>query len=626
MLGIPFFSGIQGIRTLELLGHFNYAGRFTSHICETPLGKQSMAGQDQGRTHRLTLAARRIPHERSRELRFEPLEARALMAADTVLEWNDILLDAVRVDRTAPPIASRAMAIVHAAIYDAVNSIARTGEAYLIEHLAHPRASLPAAAAAAAHATLAALFPAQVSTFDAALATTLAAIPNGPLEDAGVAVGQFVASQMLAARSNDGTTDVISYTPGVEPGEWQPTPPAFAASLLPQWPDLDPFCMTEGAQFLTDGPPELTSAEYTAAFNQVKEIGASNSAVRTADQTAIALFWANGAGTATPPGHWNEIAQSVSDARGLSLVQNARLFALLNLAQADAAICSWDAKYEFDFWRPVTGIRAADSDGNPDTAADSNWAPLIATPPFPSYTSGHATFSGAAAAVLDGFFGRDRIGFTVESEDAAVSARSFRSFSQAAKESALSRLYGGIHWSFDNDDGLAAGTELGQFVFSTFLQPIAAKPVAELVDGVLIVIGGDGSDRLKVDQRGSQLVVSLQGKRLGAFVSDDVDSIVIDARGGNDHVSLAHRISIDAEIYGGSGRDLLMGARGNDRLFGEAGNDLLMGFAGDDHLDGGAGADRMLGGLDRDTLVTDRTGEVIGRDRFDIIRNLRRRR
>jgi hypothetical protein len=548
------------------------------------------------------------------------------MAADAVVEWNDILLDAVRLDRTAPPKASRAMAIVHAAIYDAVNSIARTGEAYLVEHVAHPRASLPAAAAAAAHATLTALFPAQVSTFDAALAVTLSDIPNGPLEDAGVAVGQFAASQILSARSDDGATDIVSYTPGSEPGDWQPTPPAFVASLFPQWPDLDPFTMTDGAQFQADGPPELTSDEYTAAFNQVKELGASNSTVRTADQTAIALFWANGAGTATPAGHWNEIAQSVSELKGLSLVQNARLFALLNFAQADAAICSWDAKYEFDFWRPVTGIRAADSDGNPDTSGDPNWTPLIATPPFPSYTSGHATFSGAAAAVLASFFGRDRIAFTVESEDPGADARTFRSFSHAATESALSRLYGGIHWSFDNDDGLAAGTELGRFVFSNFLQPVAAQPVAELVDGVLIVIGGDGSDRLKVDQRGSQLIVSLQGKRLATFVSNDVESIVIDARSGNDHVSLAQRIRIDSEIYGGSGRDLLIGARGNDRLFGEAGNDLLMGFAGDDHLEGGAGVDRMLGGLGRDTLVTDETGEVIGRDRFDIIRNVRRAR
>ena len=585
-----------------------------------------MARQDQCLKHRSMRGARCTNALRSRELRFESLEPRALMAADTVLDWNDILLDAVRLDRTAPPIASRAMAIVHAAIYDAVNSISRTGEAYLVEHIAHPRASLPAAAAAAAHTTLAALFPAQVSTFDAALASTLGAISDGPLEDAGVAVGQFVANQILAARSNDGATDTVSYTPGTEPGDWQPTAPAFAPSLLPQWPDLDPFCMVDGAQFQAEGPPELASAEYAAAFNQVKLLGARDSTVRTDDQTAIALFWANGAGTATPPGHWNEIAQSVSEARGLSLVQNARLFALLNLAQADAAICSWEAKYEFNFWRPVTGIHAADSDGNPDTAADLSWAPLIATPPFPSYTSGHATFSGAAAAVLTGFFGRDRIAFTVESEDPAVGNRSFRSFSHAATESALSRLYGGIHWNFDNDDGLAAGAELGRFVFNNFLQPEAAQPVAELVNGVLIVIGGDGSDRLKIDQRGSQLIVSLQGRRFGAFVSADVESIVIDARAGNDHVSLAQRIRINSEIYGGSGRDFLIGARGNDRLFGEAGNDLLMGFAGDDHLEGGAGTDRMLGGSGRDTLVTDEAGEVIRRDRFDIVRNLRRAR
>src|SRR5262249_49859374 len=161
---------------------------------------------------------------------------------------------------------------------------------------------------------------------------------------------------------------VVSYTLGSEPGGWRPTPPGFVQTpLLPQWPSVTPFTMTDGDQFRPSAPPSLTSAEYTASFAQVKAIGAKDSAVRTAEQTQIALFWVNGPGTATPPGHWNEVAQAVAAGRGNSLAENARLFALLNLALADAAIVSWDAKYTYDFWRPVTAIRAADTDGNPDT-------------------------------------------------------------------------------------------------------------------------------------------------------------------------------------------------------------------------------------------------------------------
>jgi membrane-associated phospholipid phosphatase len=407
-------------------------------------------------------------------LRLEQLEDRSVPTGDMVLHWNDVLLDAIRADRTAPPMAARHMAIVHAAVYDAVNAIDRTHKPYAIDRHGPRNASPEAAVAAAAHRTLVKLFPAQRAGFDAELADSLADIPNGPAENRGVALGRSVAQAMLARRRHDGADRTVDYTPGSDLGDWQPTPPAFLPAQLPQWPDVKPFTMTGGSQFRPPAPPALGSPEYAASFDEVRAIGERDSAVRTPEQTAIAQFWINGPGTATPPGHWNEAAQVVAAVRGNTLAENARLFALLNLAQADAAIVSWDCKFEFDFWRPVTAIRAADLDGNSATAADPDWTPLIVTPPFPAYTSGHSTFSAAGAAVLAGFFGTDAVPFILRSETPAAGDRSFNGFWQAAVESGLSRIYGGIHWDFDNVHGLATGAALGQFVYANYLRPIRA--------------------------------------------------------------------------------------------------------------------------------------------------------
>jgi membrane-associated phospholipid phosphatase len=405
-------------------------------------------------------------------LRLESLDDRLVPAVDMVLRWNDVLLDAVRIDRTAPPEAARAMAITQVAVFDAVNAISRTYEPYAVVRKAPRGVSSEAAVAAAAHRALVKLFPEQRATFRAELAASLAEVPNGAAEKKGVALGRSVANKILALRRHDGADAVVPYTPGTRPGDWQPTPSAFAPAALPQWGEVTPFTMTSGAQFRPAAPPSLTSAEYTPAFAEVKEIGAADSATRTAEQTRIAQFWINGPGTATPAGHWNEVAQVVAEDQGNTLLENARLFALLNLALADAAIVSWDAKYEYNVWRPVTAIRAADADGNPDTAADPDWTPLIPTPPFPAYISGHSTFSAAGAAVLADFFGTDAIAFTLKSENPAAPDRSFTSFSQAAEESGLSRIYGGIHWSFDNVQGLATGDALGHFVTANYLEPL----------------------------------------------------------------------------------------------------------------------------------------------------------
>ena len=360
---------------------------------------------------------------------------------------------------------------MHLAMFDAVNGIDRTSEQYLVRSDVPASASREAAASAAAHRVLAALFMSSAGDFDALHAQVLATVPDSPRKSRGAAWGEYVAEQLLAARLNDNSDVVVPPPAGSGPGIWVPTPPLFAPYLLPQWGMVAPFAMPAGAHFRPAGPPALDSAAYAGAYDEVKAYGATASAVRTPDQTQIALFWADGAGTETPAGHWNSIAREVAAVRGNTMEQNARLFALLNAAMADAAICAWDAKYQFNNWRPVTAIRNGDTDGNPATAGDPSWTSLIVTPPFPDYVSGHSTFSAAAARVLALFYGTDRIAFATGSDSLPTVTRSFTSFSAAAAEAALSRVYGGIHFRFASDDGMAAGLEIGEWAFTHILQP-----------------------------------------------------------------------------------------------------------------------------------------------------------
>jgi hypothetical protein len=241
--------------------------------------------------------------------------------------------------------------------------------------------------------------------------------------------------------------------------------------VVPQWRHVTPFGIPGDSAFRPPPPPALNSPEYTAAFNEVKSLGAANSTTRTAEQSQIARFWYGAAGTFTAGGYWNQIAQEVAVQRGNSLVQNARLFALLNMAQADATFAIWDAKYTYNFWRPVTAIRAADTDGNPDTAADPAWTPFLVTPNHPSYNSGHSGVSGAAAAVLAAFFGSDAIPFSFSSDGLPGVTRSYASFSAALQECSDSRVYAGIHWRFDVQTGQVVGNEVGDYIFSHFLRP-----------------------------------------------------------------------------------------------------------------------------------------------------------
>jgi hypothetical protein len=250
-----------------------------------------------------------------------------------------------------------------------------------------------------------------------------------------------------------------------------PTPPAFANYLLPQWGLVTPFAIPGSAAMRPAGPPALSTAKYAEEYDEVKAFGAAVGSARSPEQDLIALFWADGAGTETPPGHWNSVAHDVGAAMGTTMEENARLFALLNIAMADAAICAWDAKYTYHFWRPVTAIRNGDVDDNDATNADPGWSSFIATPPFPDYVSGHSTFSGAAATILARFFGTDEIAFTTGSDFLPGVARDFVRFSDAATEAALSRLYGGIHFRSANNDGLTAGVAIGEWTFERYMQP-----------------------------------------------------------------------------------------------------------------------------------------------------------
>jgi hypothetical protein len=361
--------------------------------------------------------------------------------------------------------------MVNTAIFDAVNGILKDYTPYHVTASAPPGASPEAAAAVAAHDVLASLFPAQSATFDAGLADSLAGVPDGQAKTDGMDWGGFCAESILLLRASDGSDAVDPYTPPTGIGWWVPTLPSFSPAVSPNWPGVSPWTMMTASQFRGDGPPAIGSAEYAADYNEMMELGRIDSTTRTADQTEIALFWQDGAGTHSTPGHWIHIAQIVAAQRRNSLSQNARLFALVSLGVADAAIVAWDNKYAYNLWRPITAIQQGDADGNAGTAGDATWLPLLDTPPFPEYTSGHSTFGGASAELLALFFGTDHIPFDDPSDSLVGVTRHYNSFSQATAENGRSRIYAGIHWEFSDQDGERAGRTLGRYIFWHFLRP-----------------------------------------------------------------------------------------------------------------------------------------------------------
>lgn len=388
---------------------------------------------------------------------------------DRVLLWNEHALEAIRRDRTAPPVAARNLAILHTAVADAVNVIYQEYQPYRVKLRAVKDIDPHATVCVTAHRVLVKLHPRQRDRLDRLLERDLATLPAGEAKSRAISLGRHVADRLLAWRQDDLLPRATSYRPSSEVGLWRRTPPGFAAPLMPEWGKARPFGVRNFRAFDPPEPPRLTSEEYTRDFNEVKDLGGRDSEKRSAEQAIIAWFWRGGGGTCTPPGHWNQIAAEVALERQLTLPENARLFALLNIALADAGIACWECKYRFRLWRPVTAIHEADRDGNPGTHRDRRWEPLLDTPPFPSYTSGHSTFSGAAAAILEQFFGTDRVAFSIGSDDFPGTRRKFRSFTQAANEAGRSRIYGGIHYECDNREGLALGRAVAEEVFRSRL-------------------------------------------------------------------------------------------------------------------------------------------------------------
>ena len=385
---------------------------------------------------------------------------------DPVLTWNDIALAAIELDVSDPAIATRVLAIQSVAVYDTLAAIEGT-PAYLVKRTATGVTSPEAAVTEAAYQVLYALYPGQRASFDAARAASLARIPDGAAKTAGIELGKSIAQSVLAIRAADGYLDFVLEAGSDAIGKWRPAGPVFLASQAAHWGSVTPFALASGSQFRPAAPPALDSAAYASALDEVRSLGGATSTARTADQTQQVHFWADGGGSPTPPGHWNQIATQVAAAQGNSLSANARLMAQLNIALADAAIASWDTKYSYDGWRPVTAIHEAGRDGNALTAADVAWQPLLITPPHPEYVSGHSTFSAAAAGILAATFG-DTTSFSTTSATLPGVTRNFTSFSAAVEEAGRSRIYGGIHFDFSNQVGQALGKQVAGAVLARF--------------------------------------------------------------------------------------------------------------------------------------------------------------
>jgi membrane-associated phospholipid phosphatase len=413
--------------------------------------------------------------------------AASRLQADEVSDWNQIMVQTFLNGKTSPVVSTRVSAIVEAAVFDAVNGIERRYTPIHVDFAAPAGASKRAAAVQAAYATLVVLYPAQKAALDAELQASLAGVASGPAAEnsqsiaRGVQWGQAVANDIMAWRSTDGFMPAPpAFIGGLAIGEWRPTPPDFSPGAVPQLAHVTPWAINSPSQFRTAGPPALTSDRYTAVFNEVKMMGIALGSSRTADQTELALFW-NG----NTPGYWNRIARAVSAERKMTLSENAHLLALLNVAMADAAIACWDAKYYYVFWRPITAIMLADLDGNPATASDSAWIPLLQTVPpgitpnFPEYPSGHSTVSAAAAGILAATFG-DNTPFSVDSEKLPGVLRSFPSFSQSVLEVNNARVFGGIHFRNACVDGNVIGQSVADFVLQNAAQSLHGQRFGQI--------------------------------------------------------------------------------------------------------------------------------------------------
>ncbi|WP_193142998.1 Ig-like domain-containing protein [Meridianimarinicoccus sp. MJW13] len=402
------------------------------------------------------------------------------VASDTpVLTWNQIALDSIVDNAAGATTASRVLAMQSVAVYDVIAALDGSS-AVMADVDAAAGANLAAAVSVASHAVLSYAFPAFAPELDTHLATSLAAIGDGQAKTDGMALGQSVASKVIAIRGQDGWDDFEPYPGSDVPGEWRETGPFYNTAVTPQYATMDPWSLQSTDQFRPGGPPKLTSQAYADAVAEVADIGARDSTTRTTDQSEAAQFWKDARGTETTPGHWNSIAADYLASQGLGSAENARTMAVLNIAMADAMIAAWDAKYAFDYWRPEDAIREADSDGNPATVQDATWNPYLFAPAHPEYVSGHGAASGAAAEILTDLFGTQS--FSTESLGLLGTTRSFASYWEAAQENADSRLWGGVHYDFSNQDGLTLGQTVADWAMAAFTSTTDSAPPVIVVD------------------------------------------------------------------------------------------------------------------------------------------------
>jgi hypothetical protein len=386
----------------------------------------------------------------------------AVSAADVVTEWNQKAGAALAEAKLYPFMGSRAMSLVHVAMFDAINSVEGRYTPYKVKVQAPTGSSAEAAGTAAAHAVLVKLFPEQKASLDEAYATSLAQIPDGSAKTAGIGVGEEVAGKILALRAADGADAPNTYRPSTAPGVYVPTTLPIAS----QWGNVTPWVMERGSQFRPAAPPALTSAQWAQDYNEVKDLGGKKSTTRTAEQTEIARFW-----VITGPQSWDPIVRQLAAAPGRSLIENARLFALVEMAGADAYIAVFEAKYTFNFWRPITAIRNGDLDGNDATSRDAGWEPTIDTPLHPEYPCAHCINSAAVRAVLESEFGKGPVSLSMTSSAAPGAVHKWASIQEWAQEVSAARIYGGIHYPNSTVEGKDMGKKIGELAVRNYLTP-----------------------------------------------------------------------------------------------------------------------------------------------------------